>query len=135
MAIQTQMLRDSFKAVSHKGDELVATFYDTLFSRYPSVRPLFDATRMPEQKTKLLRSLAIIVRHVDNPDYLMPYLQGLGKMHIAYGTKPEHYAAVGECLLHARKTTAGPLWTPPLEKAWAEAYGVVADGMKKGAAA
>lgn len=131
--IRVQLLRESFRAISHKGDELMAHFYDILFTRYPQVRPLFGEARMQEQRVKLLRSLALIVRHVDQPQYLAPYLQGLGRMHVAYGAEEGHYAAVGECLLEAMAKTAGPLWSPELQDAWAQAYGVVAEVMKSGA--
>ena len=65
--LNVKLLQDSLKAISHKGDELVATFYNILFSRYPAVRPLFDGVRMPEQKNKLFRSIVLVVRNLEKP--------------------------------------------------------------------
>ncbi len=132
-AIRVDLLRESFKAVSPKADELVANFYELLFTRYPQVKPLFDTSRIGEQKNKLLRALSLIVTHVDRPEYLAPYLQGLGRMHVAYGTMDQHYPAVGECLLAALEKTSGPAWSAELNQAWAAAYGVVAKLMMDGA--
>lgn len=131
-ALNVKLLQDSLKAISHKGDELVATFYDLLFTRYPDVRPLFDGVRMPEQKAKLLRSIVFVVRNLEKPEVMVPYLQGLGRMHIAYGAEAAHYDAVGECLLEALAQTAGPLWSDDLAVAWGDAYGAIADLMKQG---
>lgn len=133
MALDPQVLRDSFKAISHKADELSATFYDVLFTRYPAVRPLFDETRMDEQRKKLIRSIALVLRNLEAPERLEPYLQGLGRMHVAYGAEPEHYPAVGECLLVALAETAGPAWTDELNAAWGEAYGAISGLMLQGA--
>ena len=132
-ALNVKLLRDSLKAISHKGDELVATFYDILFSRYPVVRPLFDNVRMPEQKAKFLRSIVLVVRNLEKPEIMVPYLQGLCRMHVAYGAQAAHYDAFGECLLEA----AGPdrrsaLWSDDLAVAWDDAYGAIADLMKQG---
>ena len=131
--LNVKLLQDSLKAISHKGDELVATFYDTLFLKYPVVRSLFDNARMPEQKNKLLRSIVLTVRNLEKPEVLVPYLEGLGRMHVAYGAEAAHYDAVGECLLEALEKTAGPLWNDELKTAWGDAYGAIAGLMKKGA--
>ncbi len=133
MSLNVELLRSSFKAVSHKADRLVEKFYELLFDRYPSVRPLFENARMEEQRKMLLRSIALIVRKVDDTNYIVPYLQGLGKTHVAYGTKPEHYDAVGECLIVALADTAGSLWTKEMEETWLAAYGVIKENMLKGA--
>ncbi len=133
MALDPAVLRESFKAISHKAEELSITFYDTLFTRYPAVRPLFDETRMPEQRRKLIRSIAMVLRNLEAPEKLAPYLQGLGRMHVAYGAVPDHYPAVGECLLAALAETAGPAWNDDLNSAWAEAYGAISDLMLAGA--
>ena len=133
MALDADLLRSSLKAISHKADQLAATFYDRLFSRYPEVRPLFEQTRMDEQRKKLIRSIVLIVRHVDNETFLVPYLEGLGRMHVAYGAQDAHYDAVGSCLLQALAETAGEQWSDELQAAWGDAYGVVA-GVMKGAA-
>ncbi len=131
--LNVKLLQDSLKAISHKGDELVATFYDVLFIKYPAVRPLFDNARMPEQKQKLLRSIVMAVRNLEKPEVLAPYLEGLGRMHVAYGVEAAHYDAAGECLLDALEKTSGPLWNDELKSAWGDAYGAIAGLMKKGA--
>jgi hemoglobin-like flavoprotein len=42
---------------------------------------------------------------------------------------------VGEVLIAAMATIAGPAWRPEYERAWGEAFGVVAAAMLEGAEA
>lgn len=132
MALEVELLRDSFKLLTPKAEQLATTFYELLFQRYPDVQPLFAGVRFDEQKKKLVRALALIVKNLEKPEYLRAYLGGLGQMHVAYGATPAFYPAVGECLLAALETTAGSRWNEELTKAWAEAYGAVVDLMLAG---
>ncbi|HJN45276.1 MAG: globin domain-containing protein [Vicinamibacterales bacterium] len=134
MALEVQLLRDSFVALTPRHGELLQTFYDTLFERYPQVRPLFAKNDMSEQRKNLGEAPALVVANLERPDVLTQTLHRMGARHVAYGAEPPHYDAVGECLLHALAVTAGPLWNDELADAWAGAYGAVADLMKQGAA-
>lgn len=128
-----QTLRDSFRRVVPRSDMLAQIFYDTLFERYPPVLPLFDGVRFDEQRKKLVRALALIVRHIEEPEFLGAYLQGLGAIHRAYGVKPEHYPLVGECLLEALAETTGKSWGPAEDAVWRAAFGFISDTMLAGA--
>src|SRR5262249_14426997 len=101
MGIDVAKLQQSFRKLTPKADILAVNFYDTLFDRYPETLSLFANTRFPEQREKLIRSLALVIRNIERPEFLSAYLQGLGAIHVAYGVKPEHYEAMGECLLSA----------------------------------
>jgi hemoglobin-like flavoprotein len=129
-----QTLRDSFRRIVPRADALAQTFYDTLFESYPGVLPLFNGVRFDEQRKKLLRALALIVRHLEQPDFLRAYLQGLGAIHLAYGVTPEHYPAVGECLLQALAKTLDKSWSEAEEEAWRGAFGFISETMLAGAA-
>ena len=134
MESDIQMLRDSFRRLTPRADRLANNFYDALFDRYPSTLPLFAGVRFDEQKRKLLRSLALVVRHIEQPDFLDAYLQGLGAIHVAYGVRAEHYPAVGECLLFALAETAGKTWSANEEAVWRRAFGMISETMLAGAA-
>ncbi|MFW5920415.1 MAG: globin family protein [Polyangiales bacterium] len=133
MGPDLDLIRTSFELVRPKGNELMDVFYATLFERYPQVEPLFADTDMDAQKGKLLRALALVVASIDRPGTLTETLQSMGARHVDYGVKPEHYDAVGECLLHALATVAGDAWDERLEQAWGEAYRMVSALMLRGA--
>ena len=63
----------------------------------------------------------------------MPKLRELGARHVAYGAQAEHYPVVGEVLLASMAAVAGPAWKPDYERAWGEAFEVVAGAMIEGA--
>ena len=71
---------------------------------------------------------------LDNPGVLMPALQGLGRCHAGYGVQDQHYDTVGAALLKTLRQGLGAAWTPEVEEAWAEVYGVLAGTMKEAAA-
>ena len=131
--VDVARLQQSFRKLTPKADLLAVNFYDTLFDRYPETLTLFSNTRFPEQREKLIRSLALVVRNIERPEFLAAYLQGLGAIHVAYGVQPAHYAAMGECLISALAETAGRLWDAGTEHVWREAYRMIADTMLAGA--
>jgi hemoglobin-like flavoprotein len=134
MDTDIQTLRYSFRRLQPRADALAQCFYDTLFERYPEVEPLFEGVRIDEQRKKLLRALALVVRHLEQPDFLRAYLQGLGAIHLAYGVTPEHYPAVSECLMAALAQTAGNSWSEAEESAWKGAFALISETMLAGAA-
>lgn len=134
MSMNIHVLRESFQRLGPKADLLAQTFYDTLFARFPETIPLFAGVQFDEQRRKLVRALALIVRHVESPEFMRPYLQGLGALHVAYGVTAHHYPLVGECLLDALRQVAGDGWTEAEERAWRGAVGVISDAMLVGAA-
>ncbi len=127
------MIKESFEAAKPIGDKVVNKFYEFLFKDYPATRSMFKGVEMENQKKALLNSLVFIVDNVESPEKLVPYLKKMGGRHVAYGTKEEHYGAVGGTLLKTFKHFLGDAWTNELNEEWAKAYGVIADLMIQGA--
>lgn len=125
-------IRSSFALVEPRSDELARHFYATLFSRAPETRELFPVN-MEVQRSRLLRALVHVVQMVDQPDQLVPFLEQLGRDHRKFGVMAQHYDAVGVALISAIATFAADAWTPPVQKAWTDAYGMVAAAMRAAA--
>ena len=126
---QIRLIEESFAAVAPKGEQLVAIFYQKLFTHYPGVKPLFAHVDFDQQRKKLLASLVLVVNNLRKPEKLLPALDQLGVRHVDYSTKPQHYPAVGRTLLESLAEVAGDLWGTELEEAWATAYGVISSRM------
>jgi hypothetical protein len=62
------------------------------------------------------------VRSLSTPEELAAYLTQLGRDHRKYSVQPEMYGAVGEALMAALRSYAGPTFAPAAEEAWAQAY-------------
>jgi NAD(P)H-flavin reductase/hemoglobin-like flavoprotein len=134
VATVVRLIRESFAAVEPQADEVACHFYATLFSLAPNMRELFPIN-MQVQRSRLLRALIHIVQTVDRPEELVPFLRQLGRDHRKFGVVTGHFEAFGTALLASIKAFAGAAWTPEVERAWAEAYTIVARTMQEAAAA
>jgi hemoglobin-like flavoprotein len=128
-------LETSFDLVAPRGDELMDEFYSRLFETAPAVKPLFAHTDLKRQKAMLLGTLVLLRKSLRDLDAIVPKLRELGARHVAYGALPEHYPVVGEVLLASMAAVGGPAWKPEYERAWSEAFSVVAWAMMEGAEA
>jgi len=134
MSLDLDVLETSFDLIAPRGDELVDVFYRRLFAAAPSVKPLFASTDMRRQKAMLLSALVLIRKSLRDLDAVVPTLRQLGARHVDYGAKPEHYPVVGAVLIASMEEIAGDAWRTEFTSAWAQAYQVVADRMRFGAA-
>jgi methyl-accepting chemotaxis protein len=133
MDIDVKTLQESHRRLAPRADQLAQTFYDTLFARCPDVFPLFEGVRLDDQKRKLARALSLVVGHMERPEFLRPYLQGLGALHVAYGVRSEHYPLFADCMLAALAQTAGHAWSGEEARTWEAALQVIAEAMLIGA--
>lgn len=97
---QKRLVRESFQTVQEYSNSLTKLFYGRLFELAPSVRRLF-ASDLSEQSRKLLEMLATVVNALDRFEELRPQLAELGRRHVTYGARPEHYDVVRVALLWA----------------------------------
>ena len=128
------LIRRTMAEVAPVADKVTSYFYALLFVRHPELRSLFPAA-MDTQRDRLLRALLTAAEHIDNTEVLVAYLQNLGRGHRKYGTRPEHYPAVGECLIGALSKYASDVWDAETEAAWVRTYTTISQVMIDAAAA
>lgn len=127
-----RLIRDSYARVAPRSAEFTQFFYAMLFAIAPATRELFGAN-MEVQRSRFLRALVHIVQNFDRPDELVPFLRQLGRDHRKFGVLAQHYDAMGTALVTALRQFAGPSWTPQVERAWQDAYGLIAKTMQEAA--
>jgi hemoglobin-like flavoprotein len=127
---QKQLVQESFKKVEPIAETAAEIFYKTLFEYDPNLRKLFK-TGLKEQGKKLMSTLKVAIKGLDDLNALVPVLQQLADRHVQYGVKPEDYTPVGNALLHTLKVGLGDDWTPELRQAWVETFRTVATVMKE----
>ncbi|MDH5691884.1 MAG: chemotaxis protein CheW [Gammaproteobacteria bacterium] len=127
--LDVETLEMSFQALAPRGAELVKRFYNTLFTNYPEVKPLFSKTTQAEQEKKLLAALQLVVSSLRAPGSLVANLSALGAKHQNYGAQPAHYEAVGGVLLQVLAEMTGDNWTEKVATAWKNAITTVARTM------
>ncbi|MFG2355066.1 globin domain-containing protein [Streptomyces sp. NPDC048521] len=127
------LVRRTMAEIGPVADKVTSYFYALLFVRHPELRSLFPAA-MDAQRDRLLKALLIAAEYLDNTAVLVDHLQDLGRGHRKYGTRAEHYPAVGECLIGALSKYAA-VWNPETEAAWVRAYTTISQVMIDAAAA
>lgn len=134
MALQVELVEESFDMLAPQGEELVERFYSRLLTN-EDVQPLFRHVDLKRQQQMLLNALLFVRGSLRDTDTLVPTLQALGAKHAGYGVQPQHYPIVGTALLATMEEVAGSNWKPEYTTAWAEAFQVLQDTMLTGAAA
>jgi hemoglobin-like flavoprotein len=129
---QVQLLRDSFARVAQQADISALVFYRNLFTLAPELRAMFN-TSIEIQGRKLMDSLRYTIATLEKPNELVPVLEGLGRRHVTYGTKDEHYAVVTQALLQMLAEVLGNDFTTATAAAWQEALQFVCAAMQRGA--
>jgi NAD(P)H-flavin reductase/hemoglobin-like flavoprotein len=128
------LIRRTLAEINPIADQVTSYFYALLFVRHPELRALFPPA-MDLQRERLLKALLTTAEHLDNTPVLVDYLRNLGRGHRKYGTRAEHYPALGECLIDALSTYAASVWSPETEAAWVRAYRTMSQVMIDAAAA
>ncbi|GHC76261.1 globin domain-containing protein [Streptomyces flavofungini] len=127
------LVQRTMAEIAPVSDKVTSYFYALLFTRHPDLRVLFPAA-MDTQRDRLLKALLTAAENIDHTDVLVTYLRNLGRGHRKYGTQPEHYPAVGECLIGALSRYASASWDEETEAAWVRAYTTISQVMIDAAA-
>ncbi len=126
-----QLLASSLGLVDVDDDGLTVRFYEILFDRYPSVRPMFGTDTRP-QAAMLRSAIVAVLDHLDDAEWLASTLGRLGARHAEWGVSGAMYEAVAVCMIAAMEEIGGDAWTPEMTLAWNEALGAVAGLMMAG---
>ena len=93
------------------------------------VRSLFR-NNMTEQGRLLTHMLGGIVYSLSRPEHLKKGMAKLGKSHVRYGVKPEHYSVVKQAMLETIREVLGDQKSKKTIDAWESALDFVMDIMK-----
>ena len=128
-----RLVKESWRQVAPIADAAAEMFYQRLFKIDPPTRKLFHASRMAEQRRKVVQALTLAVEGLDNLDALLPAIRDLGRRHHVYGVNDRHYESVGVALLWTLQQGLGAAWMPEMASAWTEIYVLLSDAMRQAA--
>lgn len=131
--LEIQTVQDDWRKVLPIAATAATLFYDRLFELDPSLRSLFSSD-LGEQKKKLLQTLSVAVTGLTDLAALTPIVRALGKRHVGYRVKPEHYGTVGSALLWTLRKGLGEGFDGQHEAAWTKVYEILSKTMLDGAA-
>lgn len=88
---------------------------------------------MAQQRKKLMQVIGTVVNGLNRLDQLIPAVCNLGRRHLAYGVRDEHYSSVGTALIWTLEQGLGADFTPEVREAWTTVYALLAETMKNAA--
>jgi hemoglobin-like flavoprotein len=127
---QKQLVRSTWALVAPIQEDAARLFYGKLFEIDPSTKPLFASADMAEQGKKLMQTIGVAVAGLERLEAIRSAVESLGRRHVGYGVREEHYVSVGAALLWTLGQGLGEEFTPEVEEAWAETYWALATIMK-----
>ncbi len=125
-------IQDSFRRIEVVRRRAAVQFYDRLFALDPSLRALFSGD-MGAQGEKIMETMSLAVRALDNPYAMTPSLQRLGVRHRRLGVRDGHYDTMQDAFLWMLEQNLGDAFTPEMRESWTMLYRWVAHEMKHGA--
>jgi nitric oxide dioxygenase len=129
---QIELVQSSFNLVTPVLESATIMFYDRLFELDPSLRRMFHGP-LDGQARKLAHVLTVVVKGLSRPQQILPAVEELGRRHLTYGVRPEHYATVGAALLWTLQNGLGDAFTPEVREAWTSAYLFLSSTMQQAA--
>ena len=131
---QITLVQSSFERLGPDLPAMTARFYQELFQRDPSLRPMFPSD-MAELRVKFAQKLTEIVHAMPRLDELLSHTRALGARHVGYGVRATDYQTVGDSLIAAIAAVLGEEFDAATREAWILAFNIVAETMLEGAAA
>ncbi len=123
-----RLVQSSFAKVVPVAEQAAEIFYNRLFEIDPSVRSMFKGD-IAEQGQKLMATLKVAVNGLSKPDTIIPVIEELGRRHVGYGVRDDHYDTVGAALLFTLEKGLGDDFDIDTQNAWASAYNLLATVM------
>jgi hemoglobin-like flavoprotein len=121
---QRELVKATFAQVAPISEVAAELFYNRLFELDPTLREMFPAD-LKEQGRKLMQMLAMIVSGLDRLDTLAPAVEDLGRRHVSYDVRADHYPTVGNALLWTLEKGLGESFTDDVREAWTAAFALL----------
>jgi len=121
VTVDPRLLEKNLATIGPNCGRMVEWFYAQLFHENPELRDMFPAA-MDTQNDRLFTALMRIIGSFEDSAAFETYLQQLGRDHRKFAVQPEHYHAVGRCLISAIRRYCRQDWTAEDEQNWVEAY-------------
>ncbi|MBI5671600.1 MAG: hemin receptor [Chloroflexi bacterium] len=114
---QVWLVQTTFEKFIVDIDVAARLFYDRLFEIDPTLIPMFRGDARAQGR-KLITMILFAVNGLNELDSHRPQIQLMGREHVSYGVKPEHYPIMGDALVWTLKAGLGRDFTPEVEQAW-----------------
>jgi hemoglobin-like flavoprotein len=129
---QITLIQQNFACLALRADPTATAFFNRVFALQPVLQLLFPAD-LAEQKKKLMTTLGVFIKSLDDIGRLLPELGEMGRRHALYGVRDEHYETFGTALLETLSAALVDEFTTEARTAWTEMFDLVAATMIRAA--
>jgi hemoglobin-like flavoprotein len=119
--MNTELVAQTWDALDGKHAELIGTFYERFFQRFPHYRPLFPGA-MDHQMKKMVRTMALVARLSDDQPIIAPHLERVGDRHGPYKLGEEDLQNFKQVFLETLGEHCGADWGETCIAAWNDAF-------------
>lgn len=121
---QLLLIKLSWSQLSNRLGSFGEEFYTILFTRTPSLRPMFQED-MAQQEEKFSVMMNFIVSKIQFLDSIEEELKEMGVRHRGYGVRKEHYQSAQEAIIEALKIISQENAEEETLQAWREALSLL----------
>jgi hemoglobin-like flavoprotein len=132
LAVDPQLLRDSFIRVANYGPDAVNNVRDYLFSKFPETEPLFADIDINQHNVGWIKTLSFVTENLENEIEMRKYLFDLGLRHVKYGAEAWYYDWVGSAMINGFAILLAESWDQALANEWCKLYVIMKSMMMDG---
>ncbi|PVH17615.1 uncharacterized protein CXQ87_000506 [Candidozyma duobushaemuli] len=126
---QKELIKASVPILETSGLDLTKTFYNSMLSGNPEVRPFFNDTNQITYRQPKVLAFALLnyAKNIDDLTPLTDFVNQIVVKHVGLQVRAEHYPVVGSHLIATMGKLLGEkIATPEFVEAWSIAYGNLA---------
>ena len=122
------IVKSTVPLLENAGVAITNHFYQRMFRCNPELKDIFNMTNQHSgrQQFALFSAIAAYAKNIDNLSVLTETVERVAHKHTSFFIQPAHYDIVGHHLIETLRELAPEAFTPDVEQAWTEAYGVLA---------
>lgn len=124
-----ELIKNTVPVLRENGVALTAYFYARMLKNNPDLNNVFnlDHQSTGRQSRALASAILAYADNIENPSVLAKAIEHITTKHVSLNIRPEHYAIVGENLLHSISEVLDVPMQSDLIAAWEIAYTQLAE--------
>lgn len=124
-----QLVKNTVPVLRENGVALTSYFYKRMLKNHPELNNVFnlDHQNSGRQPRALAAAVLAYAENIEDPSILVKAIENISTKHVSLNIQPEHYAIVGDNLLHSISEVLEISMDSELIGAWKVAYSQLAD--------
>ena len=124
-----KIVKSTVPLLAEGGTAVTQHFYQRMFSHNPELNDIFNMSNQHtgRQIEALFNAIAAYAQNIDNLAVLKNMVERIAQKHTSFHIQPDDYKLVGHHLIETLRELLPEQFTQDVERAWTNAYGVLAN--------